>query len=125
MTELEINPENPKESWDKLLDSNSLHKLLYSLKIVKKLKEEKEWIKKFIERGGITHIYDTIQKYDMAKLNSSLSLKAMSLLIVILEEFINSDESILKDLLNQDKELFVEQLIKLMHANIKQTLLQE
>ena len=125
MAELEIDEEDPISSWNNLLDSDSPHKLLYSLKIVKKLKENPEWISSFIAKGGIRHIYSTIQNYQMENINSTLSLKAISLLIEILEELINSEEGISEELQKQNKELFVSQLVKLMHANVKFSLIQE
>jgi hypothetical protein len=48
---------NNNENWSALLDGQSLHKLLYSLKIVKDLMKDEEWKSKFLNLGGIHHLF--------------------------------------------------------------------
>ena len=70
--------------WSKIIDPNSTHKMLYSLKLVSQLitinneklseaeiQERFEWRQRFLELGGFEHLYFIMITYDFETLNQN------------------------------------------------------
>ena len=72
--------EGEADSWNELFDSKSMHKLHYTLKMIKGLMSDPEWHKQFREKGGLDHLYQVLCNIDMkAQVTSSLRFSCMNL----------------------------------------------
>ena len=93
-----------KAIWEKILDSRSVNKLLYSLQIVseqqgniKKDAKAGQWRYKFIQMGGVQHLLRTFLSLNLRSIETNLTLKCIDLLISTLNDIIQGDKSSSKD----------------------------
>lgn len=70
---LDLDMDNLKDSWTLILDGHSLHKLLYSLKLVKQLMGDVAWKENFCLKRGVDHLLNQIVEINTDHLNSNLS----------------------------------------------------
>jgi hypothetical protein len=93
--------------WSKLLDPKSTHKLLYSLKIIQTIcnnkKDQKvtQWKFKFIQMGGYQHLINTFIGLEIQSIETSLTLKCIEALIMIIYEFIQFDKNLLSEVMSK------------------------
>lgn len=109
-----------QEDWNRLLDSRSTHKLLYSLKIIEGLaakanidgekqtdkaakqqpneavpqNDHSAWKRKFVERGGFEHLLDTLTGLEIEAIDSKLTLRCIESLLGTILEFMQVDPAL-------------------------------
>lgn len=92
------NPAN----WERILDPKSTNKLLYSLNIISSLHTNKkdpkalQWRFKFVQMGGFAHLLKTFISLDLKHIDTSLTMKCIESLIIILYDFIVTDKELTK-----------------------------
>jgi len=101
---LSITSTTAELNWDNLLDSNSVHKLLYALQIVdkivtgtsievQKIESKQIWIQKFCKKGGLNHLYYATIKLPLSSMQHPLGRNCFALLIKLLAIFQAEDEN--------------------------------
>ena len=92
--ELKVPSENKEEYWNKLFDSSSTHKLLYSLQILEELlaneeipektREINKYFDDFTKKGGLNHIYKAFLNLPIGHLSQQLSRQCYSILMKLI-----------------------------------------
>ena len=80
----EANKDMSQIEWSKIIDPNSIHKMLYSLQLVSQLitinneklcdaevQERFEWRQRFLELGGFDHLYFIMITYDFDSIHQN------------------------------------------------------
>ncbi len=118
MKELQLVSKDPG-NWSIILDPKSTLKLLYTLKILTTLNNNKkdtktlQWRQTFFKLGGFHHLLTTFLQLDIKKIETSLTLKCIEYLINLLFEFSQLDKNVVGEVLKQ-KETFVMKCINLI-----------
>lgn len=109
-----------EQGWDKLLDSHSTHRLLYSLKIIQDLTlggnsneslteddsqkfNHWKWKKHFIETGGFNHLLTSFSELNIERIESNLTLNCISDLLSIILDFVALDSNLQIHILERKK----------------------
>ena len=99
LLDLEIDQENPNETWNRILDPKSIYKLLYSLQILTRLMNKElnaqfsvQWNQNFVKQGGISHLFNSFLNMKGENIKGSLEMRCVSIILKILFEFMNEEE---------------------------------
>eukprot|EP01022_Parablepharisma_sp_SALTPOND_P000568 TRINITY_DN102_c1_g2_i1.p1 TRINITY_DN102_c1_g2~~TRINITY_DN102_c1_g2_i1.p1 ORF type:complete len:1279 (+),score=158.36 TRINITY_DN102_c1_g2_i1:13122-16958(+) len=128
-------PNTAPEAWDTLLDSTSIHKLLYALQIVEKimaaqgepqaLEKRAKWIEQFSKKGGLTHLFYALLKLPTSSLNRGLTRKCFALLIRLLATFQAENRDFERDVFEYEKNRgkLVERILTILEAFAQHSIL--
>ena len=96
-----------------------MHKLHYTLKMIKGLMNDPEWHKQFREKGGLDHLYQVLCNIDMkAQITSSLHFSCMNLFCQILFELVQDNVENRAKLVQADNSALLTKIIDLMVLNL-------
>ncbi len=108
-------PTTGSEGWNSLLDSGSVHKFFYSLRIVEKLmtpeepqttepKGKNKWLEQFAKKGGVAHLFSALLALPIASIHHPLTRKCFALLMKLLAHLETQDPDFAKAVPDYEKQ---------------------
>lgn len=112
-----------------LLPLNSIHKMLYSLQIVRELAEAEEstkaWGTRFLSKGGLEHLLKAVELSHVDSVHSALQVKYFSNLLTLVLHFSEKYSEGCQELIAGTKPGLTEKILRLLSAVSEYTIEKE